>query len=437
LKKKKQTIFVHAILFVTAFILAMTAQTGCVVWPDSQLPLSSANETPFSSQETTRSATSIQVPSGADSIRETTAAATSTPEQTSQILTFTEPSPEFDCYTTALILAGLQDRTERINLDPLLEKWSIREEQIEDCIDHVYVLYTDLYLKHPEFFYLSGSFEVHYSVLQGLTREVAGLQIEPAYWSTTADLSSDQLDELIRSVNQVAINLAESIRRETDQPREQMIRIHDWLVQNITYDETLDQGNNHAGQALLDRKTLCQGYAQSFQLIAQQLGLDVRLIMGESEGIGHVWNQVTLNSKTYHVDVTHDDPTPDGGPDDPVSHVHLFRSDAVMSETHQWDNDRYPACPEDGAFYYTDRGLAVSSRQELIAQLDAFVDSIDLASDQSQQLELLLFGQPLSGPDDLTDLVTEALKNKLSGGTVYYRANIKKGVAYVQVSSQS
>lgn len=437
MKKRRQVIFGHVILLIGAGILALAVQTGCVVWPDSQLPVSSANETPFSRQETTRSATSIQAPSGAESTRETTAGATSTVEQTSQILTFTEPSPEFDRYTTALLLAGLQDRTVRINLDPLLEKWSIREEQIDDCIDYIYVLYTDLYLEHPEFFYLNGSFEVHYSVLQGLTREVAGLQIEPAYWSSTADLSSDQLDELVQSVNQIVINLAESIREKTSQPREQMIQIHDWLVQNITYDETLDQGNNHAGQALLERKTLCQGYAQSFQLVAQQLGLDVRLIMGESEGIGHVWNQVTLDGKTYHVDVTHDDPTPDGGPDDPVSHVHLFRSDAVMSETHQWDRDRYPECPIDGAFYYTDRGLVVSSRQELIDQLNAFVDSVDLTSDQPKQLELLLSGHPLSGPDELTDLVTEALKNKMSGGTVYYRANIKKGVAYVQVSNES
>ncbi|MDW7658466.1 MAG: transglutaminase domain-containing protein, partial [Bacillota bacterium] len=366
--------------------------------------------------------------------RATTAARTTTSAE-DRTLDFSEPTPDFDDQITSLLLEGLDNLERSIILDAAFTYWVVRENQVQEAIDRIYDLYTDVYLNHPRFFYLNGSFQVYYSVLRGGDSEVAGLRIEPAYWSSTDNLDDEELHAMTQAVDAAVSALADQIRAETNRPREQLILIHDWLIGHIAYDPTGDQGNNHAGSALLQQVTLCQGYAQSFQLIGQELGIDVQIVTGTSDGIGHAWNQVILDGIAYHVDVTHDDPTPDGGADHPVRHVHLFRSDAVFSLTHQWDAAQFLPCPDDGAFYYRDRGLVVKDQTELRKAIEQFLKQIDLGVDRTWQLELLYNG--LDRPDKATldTMLSTALQKAMTAKTVYYRADLEKDIVIIQVSN--
>lgn len=350
-----------------------------------------------------------------------------------QTLDFSAPTPAFDARIEALLEEGLEKRERSIILDAAFSDWLVRENQVQDAIDRIYALYTGIYLSQPRFFYLNGSFQVYYSVLRGGDNAVAGLRIEPAFWSSTENLSDAELTDLIWAVDAVVAVLADQIRSASSQPREQLVLLHDWLIRNIVYDPTGDQGNNHAGSALLGRVTLCQGYAQAFQLVGQALGIEVRLITGTADGIGHAWNQVVLDGVPYHVDVTHDDPTPDGGEDHPVRHVHLFRSDRLFSLTHQWDTQLFEPCPTDGAFYYRDRGLVVHNLAALEKEIGQFVSQIELKDSQTWQLELFYDATELPEQAALDALLKTALQ-QISADTVYYRADLDKGIVVCQVS---
>jgi len=81
--------------------------------------------------------------------------------------------------------------------------------------------------------------------------------------------------------------------------------IHDYLITKIVY--TLDENMIHIRTiygALVESKCVCEGYAEAFQYLAQQYGINC--IIARSSV--HEWNFVEMDGKWYVVDVTYDDP---------------------------------------------------------------------------------------------------------------------------------
>lgn len=361
-------------------------------------------------------------------LRDTTALTKSQPS-----IDFSNPPQTFDQQIRNLILDGLQKRQRHISLDSALNDWLILEDQTQELIDYIYTIFNRIYLSHPEYFYLDGSLHVSYTISGSANGSITGLTLEPVYAPGLEDLSDDELEKMIEAVFSVVADAANQIRAQSSDPVEQIILLHDWLIQHITCDSSGHLENNHAGSALLHQVSLCKGYAQSFQLIGQALGLEVYLITGQSNGIGHAWNQVVLNGIAYHIDVTHDDPVPDTRPDRPIRHVHLFRSDAVFRITHQWEQDQARPCPEDGAFYYRINGLVAQDENELQKQLDLFIERIHLNDDAVFQLELLYEGQNLPDQASIERLVIHALRKKETERRIYFGVAIEKKVILIQI----
>ena len=93
--------------------------------------------------------------------------------------------------------------------------------------------------------------------------------------------------------------------------------IYDWIAKNVRYDyDNLDDGDYMlkytAYAAAIDKKAVCQGYANLFYRLANSAGIDCRIITGRgNSGIGwmdHAWNIVQMDDgKYYCVDVTWDE----------------------------------------------------------------------------------------------------------------------------------
>ena len=88
--------------------------------------------------------------------------------------------------------------------------------------------------------------------------------------------------------------------------------MHDWLIENIEYDSSSVNKNTIYG-ALIDRKTVCEGYARTFKYLLDELEIDNVLIVGTAQNSAgnteeHMWNYVKLNDRWYAVDCTWDDP---------------------------------------------------------------------------------------------------------------------------------
>jgi transglutaminase-like putative cysteine protease len=146
-------------------------------------------------------------------------------------------------------------------------------------------------------------------------------------------------------------------------PYAQALAVHDWLALNLTYDETIDKSSPENGiyGAIVDRNTMCQGYAEAFQLILLCAG-DVRAKMeigygdnGNGEWVGHAWNLVFMEDRWYQVDTTFNDPI--GNPDDKLDHAYFGQNDACMRVDHQWVEEYWPAADGTDFLYYRKSGL--------------------------------------------------------------------------------
>lgn len=87
------------------------------------------------------------------------------------------------------------------------------------------------------------------------------------------------------------------------------LSIHDYLISNSEYDETLVLEEGY--DLLVNGIAVCNGYAEAYMDLMNRCGIPTVLV--SSDPMNHCWNLVCIDDKWYHVDVTWDDP---------VSNVH-------------------------------------------------------------------------------------------------------------------
>jgi transglutaminase-like putative cysteine protease len=133
----------------------------------------------------------------------------------------------------------------------------------------------------------------------------------------------DTCSDLLKAKLKV-YELADGFDAEYKTDRDKVKAVHDWMVKNIQYDYDNYLANKIPFQsyqvdgAMLYGKAVCQGYADTFELFMDALGIECRTVIGEiydeqSGWIAHAWNTVRLDGVWYYIDVTWDDPVPDRG----------------------------------------------------------------------------------------------------------------------------
>ena len=111
--------------------------------------------------------------------------------------------------------------------------------------------------------------------------------------------------------------------------------LNEVIVKQTVYTSGAKNAHNIAG-VFVDGQAVCEGYALSFKFLCDLY--DVPCICVVGDGIdgdrppeGHMWNYVMIGSDWYAMDVTWNDPTPDGGSSGPVSTDYsMVGSDTVI-----------------------------------------------------------------------------------------------------------
>ncbi len=90
--------------------------------------------------------------------------------------------------------------------------------------------------------------------------------------------------------------------------------IHDYLIDNIDYDEQYKSiGTYTIYGALIDKKCVCEGYTRAFKYFADAAGITSVMMQGTATNTQgktekHAWNAVRLGESWYLIDTTWDDP---------------------------------------------------------------------------------------------------------------------------------
>ena len=113
--------------------------------------------------------------------------------------------------------------------------------------------------------------------------------------------------------------------------------LHDYLALNNEYDMRYYSGgmpriSYTAYGALVNRTSVCAGYALAYERLMDQVGIPCEYVTGMTTNGYHAWNIIQIDGEWYHVDVTWDDPTPDR--EGYVRYKYFLKSDKAMSRDH-------------------------------------------------------------------------------------------------------
>lgn len=170
-----------------------------------------------------------------------------------------------------------------------------------------------VYNDHPELFWMETAYACTYGANGGCVE--ISLQ-----FNQTAGRMSESGKDFTSAANEI---IAGAINYTTDFEKERYV--HDALLGRVEY-QLGARMNQSAYSALVNRQTVCAGYARAFQYIMQQLNIPCYYCTGYA-GENHAWNIVRLDGAYYNVDLTWDDTQPG-------TYDYFNRSDSEFAKDH-------------------------------------------------------------------------------------------------------
>ncbi len=152
---------------------------------------------------------------------------------------------------------------------------------------------------------------------------------------------------------------------------EKVKAVHDYIVLHTAYynndrlkPEDYPEDVFTTRGVLLKGEAVCQGYAETFQLFMDRLGINCKFVVGKdrNNNVGHAWNMVSLDGAWYHVDVTWDDPIPDQK--GKIQYKYFLITDEILSADHSWNTNNYPACDSTDYIYYVYEDQIIGSIED-------------------------------------------------------------------------
>lgn len=163
------------------------------------------------------------------------------------------------------------------------------------------------------------------------------------------DGSSQELTTAINSFKAACNEILNSIPLWATSEYDKALYLHDAIAARVTYTDTANAHNAYG--ALVDGKAVCDGYAEAYQYLMNQKGIQTSKVVGMSVAAdgrqeAHAWNIVWIGGKCVYTDVTWDDQGHS------LFHSYFNRSLAVFNKDH-FPSSQQPACGHGGMDYFT------------------------------------------------------------------------------------
>ncbi|MCL2487729.1 MAG: hypothetical protein FWE80_03510, partial [Oscillospiraceae bacterium] len=186
---------------------------------------------------------------------------------------------------------------------------------------------------------------------------------------------------------------------------ERELWLHDWLAARCRYDGDTAGGEAPyrlrpaaftAYGALVDGSAVCEGYSRAMQLLLHDAGIPCTLVNGYRTGAeAHMWNMVTIDGRSYHLDSTWNDP--DSGQ---INHAYFNLTTELIRRSHTIDaeNIGVGTATAGDADYYRRSGLYLDTFDEteiaaiIAGHLNAGTSFVELrfAPDKYASAQLLI-----------------------------------------------
>lgn len=199
-----------------------------------------------------------------------------------------------------------------------------------------------------------------------------------AFWMREYTMYSYGGSELVRSVefnDECAYEeISDEIREQADYVVSEALAagsaydtvkyFYDWIIDTCEFDQDAEN-NQDIRSVFLTHASVCSGYAQAFQYLCNEAGIECVLVKGDADGSSHAWNAVWIDGEAYWVDTTWGDPVFEDDPSAEMKNYDFFLvNDELISRSHTADssvsNDTIavedvftvPVCSDDSLDYY-------------------------------------------------------------------------------------
>lgn len=165
--------------------------------------------------------------------------------------------------------------------------------------------FKQVFYENPQFFYLQEGYWRKHS-------ESSLTGVVPMYYEP---LKGEGTLEKYETAFQAAVEKAMKQVEGITDPVEQLLILHDFLIQNNLYNweiaadhENWDPWWARTAYGAMTGDCVCKGYALAYKLLLNKLGIHSAIAVN---GTGsHLWNVVEMDGEWYHIDVTQDSSFP-------------------------------------------------------------------------------------------------------------------------------
>lgn len=163
---------------------------------------------------------------------------------------------------------------------------------------------------HPEIFWMDNNYSYSYDPADGSIKEITFSFYDFADTPEKLQTAKAEFDAAASAVISEALTYQTIVERE--------LFIHDYICENTIYDESAPY-HQSAYSALVLHRSVCAGYARSFQYLMQKTGATCYYVTGSTDkqvtvsddNGSHSWNMVLINGDFYNVDCLWDDTASD------------------------------------------------------------------------------------------------------------------------------
>lgn len=206
---------------------------------------------------------------------------------------------------------------------------------------------------HPEIYFSNGYLYTKYTNGD----EIVKILFNPTYTVSKDDIET--YNEYIEEYYQAYKKQIPSGASEYDKIK----YTYEFVIINTEYDIDSPENQNILSVCLMG-KSVCQGYAKTFQYLLNREKIDCTLVTGTvGQNEGHAWNLVSCNGSYYYVDCTWGDASYTHSSETAnsmgkINFDYLNITTKEIEKTHSIDNCvELPVCKASSANYYVKENL--------------------------------------------------------------------------------
>lgn len=266
----------------------------------SKDPITSFSETTVLPSETTTASSSQTTTASASSASETTTVITTETSVTTARIRredgeyiFAKGAPIEKAYPYNFL-----DSNQKAAYDIMLKAIKSHDDRLT-LPDNVRISgdeYVELYQLIYDFEYSIFDLDVNIRYTSASnTGNVVSAQLSYLY-------TAEQVDDMQKKIDAAADSMISELKDGMSE-YEVVKFFYDKLASGIEYNENAENLRDIYG-ALVDKSTVCGGYARAFSYLCSKVGIESMTTLGDFNETPHMWNIVKIDGNWYHVDVT-------------------------------------------------------------------------------------------------------------------------------------